>query len=224
MAPGVTHERLEMGTRYIAASTTSQPQYPANHTGLPLIVLFSPAPQSMGWLASHLASRLPAVVYSCVASPGRVDLDDTLRAVREHTSSDQVDATRLGLVAEDAAAGPVLQLAAATSDITRLALVSPVVDGPTPEHISGLDGFPATLLQFARGGASAAASVDLEKRLRASAVAVRATDYTLPADGWTRRSRVRRGADRGLDDLVAFFARGLGAASTFKVIPGWDLH
>lgn len=213
-APGIQLERLDIGTRFA----------PAGSALLPLVVVLSPTPQSMGWLASHLASRLPAVVYSCVASPDPADIASTLRAVRDHASSSQVDASRLGLVAEDAAASPVLQHAAGTSDITRLALVSPLITGPVPERVSGADGFPATLLQYARDGASAVAIAGLDTRLRAAAVAVRAIDYTTPADGWTRRSRVRRGADRGLDDLVAFFARGLGTASTFRVIPGWDLH
>ena len=214
LAPGVTRQRLDLGTRWS----------PLNGAGLPLIVLFSPAPRSMGWLASHLAARLPAIVYSCAASPEYPDVGGTLRAVRDHTSSGTVDATRLGLVAEDAAAGPVLQFAAGTAEASRLALVSPLLSGALPDGISGLDGFPATLLQFSRDGERAAASVDLERRLRAAAVAVRATDYSTPADGWARRPRVRKGAGRGLDDLVAFFARGLGSASTFEVIPGWDLH
>lgn len=203
-----------MGTRFSPAGTE----------GLPLIVVASPSAEAMGWLASHLASRLPAVVYTCASSPGSPGFGSTLRAVRDDASHHKVDVTRLGIVAEDAAADDVLRHCANSPGVTRLALVSPLFSEPLPGSIDGLTGFPPTLLQYARGGASAAACAELETRLRGSAVAVRAIDYSAPQDGWTRRSRVRKGSDRGLDDLVGFFARGLGSASTFEVIPGWDLH
>ncbi|PRY69665.1 hypothetical protein B0I08_102342 [Glaciihabitans tibetensis] len=84
--------------------------------------------------------------------------------------------------------------------------------------------FPPTLIQFARGGSAAQTSTALEQRLSAAGVAVRGTDYQAPRDGWATRSRAVKQSTRGANDLVAFFARGFGAASTFHVIPGWDLH
>jgi hypothetical protein len=212
-ARGVSRSRLGFGT------TWSRPD-PA---GLPLIVVFSPAPAALGWLASNLAARLPAAVYVCASSPGSPQPSDTLQAVREHAAKRSVDVALLGLVAEDTAAPRVADSIAELGAVTRLALVSPVFDHSS---VAAVDGsvFPPTLLQFGRDGALAADCDRFAARLKDSAVAVRAADYASPSDGWARRSRVRAGSAHALDDLVAFFARGLGTASTFRVIPGWDLH
>jgi acetyl esterase/lipase len=194
-----------------------------NPAGLPLIVVFSPAPAALGWLASNLAARLPAAVYVCASSPGSPPLDDTLRSVRDHAATRSVDVALLGLVAEDTAAPRVADGMAVLGTVTRLALVSPVLDSTFVATADGA-GFPPTLLQFARDGVLAADCELFAARLKESAVAVRSADYAAPADGWARRSRVRAGSAHALDDLVAFFERGLGTASTFQVIPGWDLH
>lgn len=185
----------------------------------------SPAPAALGWLGSNLAARLPAAVYVCAASTDPSALADTMTAVVDHASTAGVDVALLGVVAEDTAAPLVLGRFAELGAVSRLAFVSPAFGDETADTGAvDVAGFPSTLLQFARQGPNAAGCERLATRLRDAAVAVRAADYVAPTDGWARRSRVRSGSARALDDLVAFFARGLGTASTFRVIPGWDLH
>jgi hypothetical protein len=224
-ASGVSRQRLGFATLWS----------PPDPTGLPVVVVFSPAPAALGWLASNLAARLPAAVYVCATSTGSSALAGAMTAVRDHAATTAVDGALWGVVAEDAAAPLVLSRLAELGEVSRLALVSPALSAASSVQTgSGADAmddgpvdvadFPSTLLQFAREGSNAAGCERLATRLREAAVAVRAADYVAPADGWARRSRVRSGSARALDDLVAFFARGLGTASTFRVIPGWDLH
>jgi acetyl esterase/lipase len=193
-----------------------------------VIVLFSDDARGLSWLAGSLASRLDAFVVvgagrGATAPAGSAEHAESARsaAVRE-AGTLGADVTRVGLLAEGAFAPHAIRAAgepASHGGVTRrLALVSPVLDA-APE----VGSLPPTLLQFARSGESAPV-VELERQLRRTGVAVRAIDYTDVTDGWARYPRAARGSARGLDDLVAFFERGLGTQSTFDVIPGWDLH
>ena len=211
---------------------------PAQVSGLPLIVVFSAKPSAMGWLASSLAAGLPAVVAVVdVASAGDAipSADDAVTSAARLAASLAADPARLGVVAEGRTAAIALQLAASRSmagpngpsrtPVSRLALIAPTFDDEVwPAGATIPSGFPPTLLQFARDGGAAAGCAALAAQLAAAGVAVRATDYQSPRDGWATRSRAVRQSQRGADDLQAFFARGFGSASTFHVIPGWDLH
>lgn len=180
------------------------------------LVLFSSSPGSMAWLASSIATALPATV---VVAKTPDDPHSTLRTVQSEL---EPDASRLGVIGEGTAASAAIVAASAGQ---RLALVSP--EFPSSRNRSGmpsLDGVPPTLLQFARNGASGGVIRDLETTMRDAGIAVRATDYTGIADGWARFPKAVRRSDRALDDLLAFLRRGFGTESTFQVIPGWDLH
>ena len=202
--------------------------HPAVTAGLPLIVVFSAEPRSMAWVASSLASALPAVVIVAAA------LDDpvhTLAAAQVAAAELGADADRIGIIGEGDASAPALQAATAPSPtsgsgsastdraVDRVALISPESLPTAPAAAT-----PPTLLQFAQGGSRAAESEAWERRVKLAGVAVRSIDYTAVGDGWVRYPRAIRGSRRAHSDLLAFFRRGLGNESTFHVIPGWDLH
>ena len=210
--------------------------HPAVTAGLPLIVIFSAEPRSMAWVASSLASALPAVVVVAAAIGDPVN---TLAAARVYAAELGADTGRVGIVGEGDAAAPALQAAttspptsrsgpgstpglvpeSAGRTVDRVALISPL---SLPE--TGAATTPPTLLQFAQGGPHAAESEAWERRVKLAGVAVRSIDYTAVGDGWVRYPRAIRGSRRAHTDLLAFFRRGLGNESTFHVIPGWDLH
>jgi hypothetical protein len=210
---------------------------PAEVAGVPLIVILSARPAALAWVASSLATSLPAVVVvAAAASPEAAET--AVSAASELAVSLAADPARLGIVADGPTAAAAIALAARRAipeldappraPVSRLALIAPVLSDTalnlTDPTVVVPAAFPPTLLQYARDGAAAAASSALGARIAAAGVAVRATDYQAPRDGWATRSRAVRQSQRGADDLVAFFARGFGAASTFHVIPGWDLH
>jgi hypothetical protein len=231
--PGATRSSEDFGILWRAAEPS----------GAPLIVLLTARPATLAWVASSLASSLPAVVAVIRVSFREGDVaaarecahavDLAIDAASQLAVSLKADPARLGLVADGPAAHPALLLAAARTaprldapprvPVSRLALIAPVLELPAPLPLVP-PAFPPTLVQFAREGATAVASRALATKLSSAGVAVRATDYESPRDGWATRSRAVRRSQRGADDLVGFFARGFGASSTFHVIPGWDLH
>jgi hypothetical protein len=194
---------------------------PSSVAGVPLIVVFSTEPKSLAWIASVLASQLPAVV---VVAGSVADPVGTLAAASTLAEQLGADASRVGVVGEgDAAASAVLAAASSTTNpipatsersdraVDRIALISPRKIDDTATV-----GTPPTLLQFAQPS--------LPQHRFGCGVAVRSIDYTAVGDGWVKYPRAVRGARRGQTDLMAFFRRGLGDESTFDVIPGWDLH
>jgi hypothetical protein len=214
---------------------------------VPLVVIFSARPSALGWIASSLATGLPALVAVVRVSDAQVDVasatdsvlaaDGAVVAACALAASMGANPATLGVVADGAATSTAMQLAAQRASdrsnvpaeesprtpVSRLALIAPAL----PDAGVRLDipsQFPPTLVQFAREGSAAAASAAVASQLAEAGVAVRATDYQAPRDGWVTKSRAVRQSQRGADDLVAFFARGFGAASTFHVIPGWELH
>jgi len=192
---------------------------------LPLVIVFSESPGALTWLASSIAAQLSAVV---LVPPVGADPGSVVTAAGGQAGRWGVDAARIAVLGEQRGTtaalsavrpGPGSGPDSAPRAVARLALVSPRL----PEIDDGVD-LPPTLLQFSRSDADLARVVAFEKRLRLQGVAVRATDYTDIADGWTRYPRAIRHSKRALDDLVAFLRRGIGVDSTFDVIPGWDLH
>lgn len=201
---------------------------------LPLMVIFTRSPAAMAWVASSIAVTLPAVVVV-------TGTDDAA-----HTAMDRItawapaagaDAARIGVIGESDAAAAALEACiepdaedsahparTPSPGVARLALISPILSEPVAPAWREVDGLPPTLLQFSRTSAFAAAIVDLEVRLRATGVAVRAIDYGTLGDGWARYPKAVRGSRQGLDDLLGFLRRGFGVESTFHKIPGWDLH
>ena len=195
----------------------------AGGDGQPLIVVFSPHPAAMAWLASSIAVSLPAAV---VVASSATDPRATVAAASHAASSLGADPERLAIIGEsDAAGAALLACASGAGAAHRLALISPhLPDEPDRPSEVSFDEVPPVLLQFSRDGVGAVAITALERRLRGAGVAVRAIDYARLADHWARYPRAVRGSARGLDDLVAFLRRGFAVESTFGVIPGWDLH
>ena len=140
----------------------------------------------------------------------------------------RVTVTRGDMLAADRTADAIVGLHAAAPTALdlcrrlrarRLALVSPR-ELPT----SVPTGLPTTLIQAAAFGPERPQVTEFERTLRATGTAVRDTDYPATPDEWVRLPRLVRGSTAALGDLVAFLERGIGAQSTFEVIPGWDLH
>lgn len=183
---------------------------------LPLVVVFCPNPAAFGWIASSVSAALPSVVV--VATDFREPLA-TLDAIASHADYLGADPARLAIIGESDAASSAISSCAGARHVTRLALVSPVV--PAAFTTGGI---PPCLLQFSAAAPGAPAVRELETSLREDGVAVRSIDYTSLEDGWARYPRAVRGSRRGLDDLLGFLKRGFGVESTFRVIPGWDLH
>ena len=174
-----------------------------------LVICFTPDPAAFDWLAGSLALRLGAEVL-VAARLG--DPTASLAAARSAS-----DALPVAVVGEADAAPAAIEAARASG--ARLALLYPAaLDGVEPA------GIPTTLIQAAGSGAARPEVVRFDRALRLAGVAVRETEYADVTDGWARRRRRSSGSARALDDLVAFLDRGIGQASTFDVIPGWDLH
>lgn len=179
-----------------------------------LVVCVSTHPSGMRWLAGSLAVRLAAVVL--VSPP--VDSADLSTRATDLCRTHDVDPALTAVIADGDGAEAAI---AATRVLTtaRLVLISP----PALPHVSPA-GLPTTLIQASASGPGRASVVALDRAMRRAGVAVRETEYQGIADGWARYPRAVRGSRRALDDLVAFLERGIGEASTFDVIPGWDLH
>jgi hypothetical protein len=177
-------------------------------------VIFADAPYA--WLASRIAVQLSAsvLVTTSESNPaGILDWVHTRTATVSNESTPPIGVIGVG------AASALAVLAAADPRVSRLALISPTQLGPLPEAA-----IPPTLLQFTRSGINSSQIRLLDDQLRTSGTAVRATDYLTVSEDWARYPRAARGAQRGLDDLMAFLRRGFGTEATFHVIPGWDLH
>jgi len=184
----------------------------------PLILLLSPEPTTVSWLASVLAVDLDAVV---AVAPGGRDVGVALETAIQLPT---VDAAKVGVLGDGAAAGDAIELCRSSDAVIRLALVTPAFrTAPAPAPDEDAHVLPPTFIQSSQHSAQAELITSLEVRLRAAGVAVRATEYTSVSDEWTRYPRFAGGASRARTDLVAFFRRGLGTETTFSVIPGWDL-
>ncbi|MFP7833749.1 hypothetical protein [Marisediminicola sp. LYQ134] len=175
-----------------------------------VVVIFSPRPLAMRWLAATLAKRLSAAVVIVDS------IDDPIAAVER--ARFLVDSELpVTVVGEGSAAAAALD--ASRQQVRRVALIAPREVGPVDPA-----GVPTTLIQDSESSPSRAETVALERALRSGGVGVREPGYRGVTDGWARLPRVSSGTQRALDDLVQFVERGVGPTATFDVIPGWDLH
>lgn len=213
--PAVAGAVVERG----AAGTT----WRSEQTPRALVVYLTGSPGLSRWLAGSVAVRLDALVLV----PAAVDTAAVEAAVIEAAVTDVRSDSRLAdhlplvIVGEaDAAASAI---AAGTAlGAARLALLYPTglpVGSPEPRAP-----MPTTLIQAAADGADRGTIVAIDAAWRRAGIAVRETEYAGVDDGWARYPRASRGSRRALDDLIGFLDRGIGQASTFDVIPGWDLH
>ncbi|GGF24982.1 hypothetical protein [Subtercola lobariae] len=117
--------------------------------------------------------------------------------------------------------------------LERQALISPdfhLLVGPpaTAEAlvtslVARLSELPATLLQRPTASSAQLGAENLAALLREAGVAVREIEYADTGISWAAYPKATRYASRALDDLVAFFHRGL-IDDGFDVVPAWNVH
>ncbi|PPF80160.1 hypothetical protein C5B96_11260 [Subtercola sp. Z020] len=221
----------------------------AGDESLPLVVFFPDARtvaqrgrRSGDGLASTLAARLPLGVTTVQIPESVIDDREAawqayLAAVAEHPT---LKIAMLGVGTGGALAARTAMRARdepppGVPPLLRQALISPdfnLLVGP-PATTSALRTslvalvaeLPATLVQQygARGASRLDPSQNLPELLREAGVAVRSIEYPPSRLDWTEYPRAVRSAPRALDDLVAFFERGI-VADGFDVVPAWNLH
>lgn len=191
----------------------------ATRSSRALVVYLTAEPASARWLAGSLATRLDALLLVVDRSDQVDDVVAVVARTREATIGDgTLPPTAPVVVVGEGSAAPVA-LGVAHACASRLALLYPLSVGS--ESTARV---PTTLIQAAGSGPERSRIVEFDRALRRAGVAVRETEYSDVDDGWAKRPRSSKGAARALTDLVGFLDRGIGQASTFDVIPGWDLH
>ncbi len=185
-----------------------------------LVVYLTGSPGLSRWLAGSIANRLSALVLVRDPMTHRLTTAD-IENCRFSGGSNLSESAPTVVVGEADAASAAIELSVAVRAI-RLALLYPTAVRDFRAASESL--VPTTLVQAAATGDHRADVVALDSAWRRAGIAVRETEYSDVDDGWARYPRVTKGSGRALDDLIGFLDRGMGQASTFDVIPGWDLR
>lgn len=205
--PGAIADRLAGGTLWRSEQTPRA-----------LVVYLTGSPGLSRWLAGSVAVRLDALVLVPIA----VDASAVEQVVTAARSASRLTDRAPVVVVGEADAATSAIAASTALHASRLALLYPTelsVAAPGPER-----SIPTTLIQAAADSADRGTVAAMDAAWRRAGIAVRETEYSGIDDGWARYPRASKGSRRALDDLIGFLDRGIGQASTFDVIPGWDLH
>jgi acetyl esterase/lipase len=229
----------------IYAPTTSAPPRTSPASPTAVIVYFPDSDEFAAlrgrageWLCGSLVRRLGSVeVVRAEIGEGTADQREAayqvvVWAAGRHPTA-QLAVLGAGTGGALAARAAMIARDRRTPHLERQALISPdfnLLIGPpatasafVASIVARLSELPATLLQRREQSAAQLGGENLAVLLREAGVAVREIEYPETSVSWAAYPKAARYSGRALDDLVAFFHRGL-IDDGFDVVPAWNVH
>ncbi|MEF2975840.1 alpha/beta hydrolase [Subtercola sp. YIM 133946] len=149
---------------------------------------------------------------------------DTISTDASRTDTPSTDASRTDTPSTRGPVSPHLERQALiTPDFSLIAGPPATADALAASLVARLSELPPTLLQRPLASSAQLGGENLAVLLREAGVAVREIEYPKTAVGWASYPRAVGHSGRALDDLVAFFRRGL-IDDGFDVVPAWNVH
>jgi hypothetical protein len=132
-------------------------------------------------------------------------------------------AARAAMIARDRHAPHLERQALISPDFNLLVGPPATAEALVTSLVARLSELPATLLQRRAATSAQLGGENLAVLLREAGVAVREIEYPETRVSWAAYPKAVRHSGRALDDLVAFFHRGL-IDDGFDVVPAWNVH